>query len=330
MHVIKRFLGARVTQIVAARIGQAFLVVVGVTFLTFSLLNLLPGTTAAVLLGDGATQQEINDLEVSLHLNTPFFPRYLSWLGHALTGSFGNSLSGDQPISQILASRIPVTLELIVLAFILSLLFTIPVAMLAANKPGGIADKISMSVSMIGLSFPTFVLALLLILLFAVKLKLLPAIGYTPYYQSPGANLEGMILPAVTLAFPLFCHYTRILRADLVDQMATGDFILAARAKGLSPLRILGRHALRNSSFGLVTLVGLNLGTLIGGTVLVEDIFAIPGIGQELLLSITERDVVTVEAIVVVLAVAVVLANLVTDLLYAVIDPRVRTVQANG
>lgn len=330
MRTVKRILGARVTRVVAARLGQSVFVAVGVTFLTFSLLNMLPGSTAAVLLGEGATDADIHNLELKLHLDEPFMVRYGDWLAHAVVGNFGNSLSGNQPLSSILGQRIPITLELIVLAFALSLAFTIPVAMLAAHKPGRLIDKLSMSTSMIGLSVPAFVLALLLILLFSVHWKVLPAVGYTPFSQDPLQNLRGMVLPSATLAFPLFCHYTRILRADLVDQMATGEFILAARAKGLAPFRILLKHALRNSSFGLVTLVGLNVGTMIGGTVLVEQIFAIPGIGQELLLSISNRDLVVVEAIVVMLAVAVVAVNLVTDLLYTIIDPRVRTVQSNG
>jgi peptide/nickel transport system permease protein len=224
----------------------------------------------------------------------------------------------------MLSLRIPVTLQLVLMALVLSLLLAIPAAVLAARKPGGIADRISMAASMIGLSMPGFVFALLLVLVFAVKLRWLPAIGYVAPGVDLVRNLKSMILPTTTIALTLFCQYVRVLRADIVDQMLTGDYVVTARAKGVSELRILTDHALRNSLFGTLTLVGLNLGTLIGGTVITEQIFALPGVGRELINSIMLRDVVVVEAIVSALAVTTVVANFVTDMLYAVLDPRIR------
>jgi peptide/nickel transport system permease protein len=168
------------------------------------------------------------------------------------------------------------------------------------------------------------VLALVLVYIFAVELAVLPAIGFVPIGDGLFQNLRSLLLPAVSIGFPLFCFYTRLLRADIVDQMLGEDYVTTAKAKGIGPWRVLVRHAFRNSLFGLLTIVGLNLGTLIGATVIIEQIFALPGIGQQFLQSISNRDIPVIEGIVLIFAVVVVLANLVTDLLYAVLDPRVR------
>jgi peptide/nickel transport system permease protein len=311
-------------RVIFKRVLQAIPVLLGVTFITFALLNLLPGGTALSLLGPGATKAGVAALNHRLGLDRPFFERYFDWLGNAIQGKFGNSLTSDQTVSSIIGSRLPVSLELVGFAFVLSVVFAVPVAALAARWPRGIADRLNIIISMTGLSIPGFVVGLVLILIFAVHLRLLPAVGFVPLSGGLWPNIKSLILPASTIAFALFCTYTRLLRADIVEQMIGEDYITTARAKGISPWQILLRHALRNSMFGLLTLIGLNLGTLIGGTVLVEQIFGLPGLGQQLLQAINNRDVIVVEALVTVLAVAVVLAALVTDLLYAVLDPRIR------
>jgi peptide/nickel transport system permease protein len=310
--------------VIGRRVLQAIPVLWGVTFLTFSLLNLLPGSAAQSLLGIGATKTEIAALSKRLGLDKPFFVRYGEWLGHIVTGHFGASLASGQAVSTIIGQRLPVTLELIGFAFFLALFFAIPVAVLAARWPRGFVDRVAMVISMLGLSVPAFVVGLILILIFAVHAGWFPAVGFTSLSQNVGQNLRSMVLPSVTLGFTLFATYSRVLRADILDQLSSEDYVVTAKAKGVSPGRVLVRHALRNSLFGLLTLVGLNLGALVGGTVLIEQIFALPGIGQELIQAISNRDIVVVQGIVVVLAVAVVLANLVTDLLYAVLDPRIR------
>jgi peptide/nickel transport system permease protein len=224
----------------------------------------------------------------------------------------------------VISGRFGVTAELVLFALIVSLAFTVPIALLAARKPRGIVDRISMGVSMTGLSIANYVLALVLVYIFAVELAVLPAIGFVPIGDGLFQNLRSLLLPAVSIGFPLFCFYTRLLRADIVDQMLGEDYVTTAKAKGIGPWRVLVRHAFRNSLFGLLTIVGLNLGTLIGATVIIEQIFALPGIGQQFLQSISNRDIPVIEGIVLIFAVVVVLANLVTDLLYAVLDPRVR------
>ena len=227
-------------------------------------------------------------------------------------------------MSDILANRAPVTGELVLLAFAVSLVLAIPVALLAAHRPNGVFDRISMMISTLGLSVANYVLALILVLVFAVLLGVLPAIGYVPLSEGLWANLKPMILPSAAIGLPLFCFYTRFLRGDLVDQMQQEEYITTARAKGIGSWQVLLRHAFRNSSFGLITVVGLNLGALIGGTVIVESIFALPGIGQMLLQAINTRDFIVVQAVVVVFAIVAVVANLIVDLLYALLDPRIR------
>jgi peptide/nickel transport system permease protein len=311
-------------RMVVRRVLQGIPVMFGVTFLTYALMNLLPGGAAVALAGEGATQQRINEIKIELHLNEPFLTRYWHWLSHAVTGNLGNSLSSGQPVMHTLGSRIPVTAELVFISLIVSLLLAVPLALLAAYRPNGIVDRLTTYVSIAGLAMPNFVFGIVLILIFAVHLKLLPAIGYVPLGHGLWLNLRSLILPAAALGLPLFSTYLRVLRADLIDQLYGQDYIVTARAKGLTPRRILTSHAMRNSLFGLITLVGLNLGVLMGGTVLIEQIFGVPGVGQELITAITLEDVTAAEAVVVILALAVVVTSILTDLSYALLDPRIR------
>ena len=226
-------------------------------------------------------------------------------------------------MTTILAQRLPVTFELLLYAFIISLLIAIPVATFAARRPGGVFDSITTFIALVGLSIAPYILALLLILFFAVDLSLFPALGWTPVSGGLGANLRSLTLPALSLGFPIGCFYTRLLRADVLEQLDE-DYVVTAHAKGLPGWRVLLRHATPNSMFGLITVVALNVGTLLGGTVIVEQIFGLPGIGEELFQAIQTRDFPVLEGIVVVFAVLVVVIGLLADLLYAVLDPRIR------
>ncbi|GAB2997988.1 ABC transporter permease [Amycolatopsis acidiphila] len=311
-------------RLVVRRLLMAIPIVLGVSILTFLVLSLIPGDAAQLLLGPEATPAQVAALNHQMGLDQPAVLRYLHWLGGALHGDLGNSLVSGQPVTGELGSRLAVSGELVGLAFVISLGLAVPVALLAAYRPNRLVDRISMLVSITGLSVANYVFALLLVLLFAVRFTVFPAIGFVPVGQGLGENLRSLFLPAVAIAFPLFCFYTRFLRGDLVDQLQGEDYIVTARAKGIGPWQVLLRHAFRNSSFGLLTVVGLNLGTLIGATVIIEQIFALPGIGQLLLQAINTRDYVVVQACVVVFAIVAVLANLLTDLLYAVLDPRIR------
>jgi peptide/nickel transport system permease protein len=311
-------------RLTGRRLLAAIPVLLGVTFLTYVVMNLLPGDAAQELLGANATPAQVHQLEIQLHLNEPFWVRYGGWLGGLLHGNLGTSLVSRENVTTVLGQRLPVTAELLIYAFAGSIVFAVGLAVLAARKPNGIADRISMVVSMTGLSVAPYVLALVLIYIFAVRLQWFPAIGYTSLTQNPGANIRSLTLPAIAIGFPLFSVYTRLLRADIVEQMQREDYIVTARAKGVPPWRVLIRHALPNSLFGLITLVALNLGTLVGAAAIIEPIFSLPGVGAILIQSITDHDVPVVEGIVVVFAVVVVLAGLLADLLYATLDPRIR------
>jgi peptide/nickel transport system permease protein len=310
-------------RLVLRRLVTAIPVLWGVTALTFVVMNVMPGSAARQLLGAEATPEQVRQLTVQLGLDKPLPARYWDWLSGVLTGDLGRSLASGQPVTAIFGARLPVTLELTVYALGVSLALTMPVALLAARRPGGPADRLSMAVSMAGLSIANYVLALVLVIVFAVYIPIFPAIDFVPLDQNILENIRTLTLPAIAIGFPLFCFYTRLLRGDILDQMRE-DYVVTARAKGISTWRVLVRHALRNSLFGLLTIVGLNLGHLVGGTVIIEQIFALPGLGQELIHAINNRDVIVVEAIVLFMAVAVVLVNLLTDILYAVLDPRIR------
>jgi peptide/nickel transport system permease protein len=323
-HVARRVLGSPGLRLAGRRLLAAIPVLWGVTFLTYVVMNLLPGDTAQLLLGANATPAEIRQLSAELHLNEPFWVRYGHWLAGVFHGSLGTSVVNGENVTTIIGTRLPVTAELLLYAFVWSIALAVVVAVLAARKPNGLADRLSMLVSMTGLSVAPYVLALVLIYIFAVKIQWFPAIGYTPLTASPVENLKSLTLPAVSIGFPVFAVYTRLLRADIVEQMQREDYIVTARAKGVKPWRVLLRHALPNSLFGLITLVALNLGTLVGATAIIEPIFSLPGVGDILIQSINDHDVPVVEGIVVVFGGVVVVANLLADLLYTALDPRIR------
>jgi len=311
-------------RLAGRRILIAIPVMWGVTFLSAILMNLLPGDAASALLGANATPLEVHQLSIKLHLNEPFLLRYWHWLVGVLHGNLGASLQNGQSVGQILGQHLPITLELVVLSSIVMLVISVPLALLCARRPGGILDRITMVLSMGFLSVPQFVLGLLFVLVFAVIWRVFPALGYTSITQSLGENLRDMTLPALTIALPSAGFYVRLLRADLLEQMQSEDYVVTARAKGLGTWHILTRHAFRNSLIGFITILGLNVATLFAYTVIVEEIFGLPGIGYQLLTGIGNRDAPLVQGIVLVFAGVVVLANLITDVLYGVIDPRIR------
>jgi peptide/nickel transport system permease protein len=307
-------------RLAGRRLLIAIPVLWGVTFLTFVVENALPGDAAQALLGANATPAEIRAESIKLHLNQPLLVRYWDWLWAALHGNLGNSLYSGQPVGPIIAQRLPVTIDLVVYALVVTLVISIPLAILCARKPGGIVDRTVMALCMAGLSIAPIVLALLLLQVFSGWLhNLLPALA-----SGTGNDPRDLTMPALTLALPLAAFYTRFLRADLIEQMQSEDYTVTALAKGLSRWRVLTRHALRNSFIGLLTVIGLNLATLIGVTVIAENIFGLAGMGNELLQAIQHRDVPLLEGIVLVFAGFVVLVNLATDLLYSVLDPRIR------
>ena len=277
---VTRVTGSPTLRFIVRRLLVAIPVLWGVTFLTFIVMNELPGDAAQELLGAQATPAEIHQLSAQLGLDKPFLTRYLDWLHGLVTGHLGHSLASGQSVASILASDLPVTFELVAFAFVISLMFAVPMALLSARHPRGIFDRCVMVFSMAGLSVANYVLALVLVYIFAVKLNVLPAFGWVPPGQSLWGNIKCLIMPAVAIGLSLLCFYARLLRADLLEQLQDEDYVVTARAKGAGPWRVLMRHTMRNSVFGLITVVALNLGTLLGATVVIEEIFGLPGIGR--------------------------------------------------
>ena len=323
-RILRRVYRSRGARLIGQRLLLLIPVLLGVTFISSAILNVLPGDTASVLLGTNATPESLHELTTKLHLNQPFLVRYWHWLVGLFHGDLGRSLANNQTVSSILSRDLPVTFELLAYAFIVAIVVSVPVALVAARRPGGLLDRAITFVAMGGLSMAPFVLGILLILVFADFWSLFPAVGWVPISKGLGSNLHSLTLPACALGLPIACFYTRLLRADIVEQMQREEYIVAARAKGLKGSAILIRHALRNSLLGLITVIGLNVGALIGGTVLIESIFSLPGIGNQMLSAIQQRDVPIVEGVLLVFAIIVVLSNLVTDLLLGVLDPRIR------
>jgi peptide/nickel transport system permease protein len=310
----------------ARQLVRLVVVLFCVTLLTYMIVNILPGDVAIVILGNLATPEDIAGLRADLGLDRPMLVRYFDWLGSALSGDLGRSYRNGEPVVQAILDRLPVSLQLMVMAQLIALGIAIPVALLSARRPGGLFDRISASAAFGFLAMPNFMLGIVLIYLFSVSFDLLPATGFTPMSEGLWDNLESMILPSLTLGLIEWTVLMRVLRSDLLTTLKE-DFILLARAKGLPPWRVLLQHALRPSSFTLITILGLNIGGLIGGAVIVEQIFALPGVGRLLLGGIFNRDLILVQGTVAFIAVGFVVINFLVDMLYAVLDPRVRHVR---
>jgi peptide/nickel transport system permease protein len=308
---------------VARRLLYLVPVLVAVSLLTFLIASLLPGDLAYVILGDQATPEKVAALRHDLGLDQSIWTRYISWLGHVLTGDFGRSFRTGQTVLKAVAERMPVSFELMLLAELGALVIGIPLAIACAVRSGSAFDRFMTGSAFGMLSVPAFLLAILLIYLFAVELRWLPATGYVPFAEDPVGNLRCFVLPALTLALGEWPVLMRVLRSDMITTLQE-DYIAMARAKGLKPSRILLVHALKPSSLTLVTVTGINIGRLIGGTVIVESIFALPGIGRLLLGAIYTRDLIILQGVVLFVAFGYVLMNFIVDMLYAVLDPRIR------
>jgi peptide/nickel transport system permease protein len=317
----RRFAGSPALRVVGRRLLAAIPVLIGVTFLTFLVMSALPNDTAQAILGLHASPSAVAALNHTLGLDQPFWQRYWHWLDNVLHGNFGTTVEG-QSVNHELAIHVPTTLALLLYALVVSVGLSIVVATAAARKPNGIVDRISLAISMLGLSTAPYVFAFLLIIVFAVKLPWFPVLSGP--VTGVGSFFKNLTLPAAAIGFGLFAVYTRLLRADLVEQMQREDYIVTAKAKGVAPWRVLMRHALRNSSFTLITVIGLNLGALVGAAAIIETIFQVQGIGNDLLTGIANHDAPLVEGIVLVFALVTVLGNLLADLAYAVLDPRIR------
>jgi peptide/nickel transport system permease protein len=306
---------------IRSRLLSLVLVVWGVTIATFVLANLLPGDPVLALLGEDATPESIAVWRAKLGLDQPLLVRYFDWLLNALQGDFGASYRTDEKVFDMILHRLPVTVEILVLTQIVALAIAVPCGIFSAWRSGSNFDLATMGTSLGLLSMPPFLIGILLIYLFSIQLGLLPATGYASLDDGILENLQSLLLPVLALALAEIPVYLRLLREDMMQTLQQ-DYIAVARAKGMPPRRILLFHALRPSSFSLITVVGVNIGRLIGGAIIVEVLFALPGIGQLLIQSVYQQDFLVLQGIVLFVAVAFVLVNATVDLLYNFLDPR--------
>jgi len=298
-------------------------VLLAVTLLTFLVGSLLPGDLAIAMLGEDATPEALMALRRDMALDQPIWSRYLRWLANVAQGDLGRSFRTGETVTSAIASRLPVSVELMLMAEITALAIGVPIAIVCAVRQGGWFDRLMTAGAFGMLSVPAYLWAILLIYLFAVRLSLLPATGWVPFGEDAVGNIRSFILPSLALALAQWPVSMRVLRSDMIATLQE-DYILMAKAKGLKDSRILLVHALKPSSLTLVTLTGINIGRLIGGAVIIESIFALPGIGRLLIGAIYARDFIILQGVVLFVAVGFVLVNFAVDMLYAVLDPRIR------
>lgn len=295
-----------------------------VTFLTFVMVALLPGDPVDTILGTGPRLPGVEEqIREDLNLDDTFLVRYVSWLADAVTGDLGESYITDQPVSATISQRVPVTAQLASMAIVIAVAGAIPIGVLGAYKQSKWQDSTSSAAVQVALSIPNFIVGIFLIWLFAVKFNLLPASNWSRLSDGVADNFKTSIMPALALALGTMAVFSRLIRSDMIATLKE-DYILSARAKGLSDRYILFRHALRPSSLSLMTIVGIAFGALLGGTVVIETLFAIPGLGFSLISAINGRDIILIQGITVFIAVMFIIINTVVDLLYAVLDPRIR------
>lgn len=288
----------------------------------FAVVDLVPGDPASFMLGTGARPDTIAALREQLGLDLPWPVRYLRWLGGVVTGDLGTSLAYKTPVAGMILDRVQVSLPLALMALALAVAVAFPVGMLAARRRGGAADVAVMGGTQLGIALPNFWFAMLLVLVFAVRLRWLPAGGF-PGWDEPVKALRALILPAVALALPQAAILARVLRSALIETLGQ-DYVRSARAKGLSRGQALRRHALRNAMIPVLTILGMQFSFLLAGAIIIENVFYLPGVGRLIFQAITQRDLVVVQSAVLVLVAAVILVTFLVDLAYAAVDPRLR------
>ncbi|MGM9533919.1 MAG: nickel ABC transporter permease [Intestinibacter sp.] len=301
------------------RIAQMAVVLVGISFITFALVYMAPGDPVRVMYSSGGvmpSEEVINQTREAMGLNKPFLVQYFNWLTSCLHGDFGTSYSSGKPVIGILIERLVPTLKLALLSLIIMLIISIPSGIIAAVKQNKIADYAVRGITFLGVSIPNFWVGLILLYVVALKLKLLPVVAV-------GGGFKAMILPALTLAFAMAAKYTRQVRTAVLEEL-NKDYVIGAKARGLSNGKILLRHVFPNSLLPLITLLGLSLGSLLGGTAVVEVIFSYPGLGNLAVSAITAYDYPVIQAYVLWIALIYMVINLIVDISYSLVDPKVR------
>lgn len=294
-----------------------------VAVIVFFLVHLTPGDPVTVILGEEASAEVKAELRAELGLDLPLFTQFITWFKGILTGDLGDSFFLKKPITEVFFDYLSPTLSLAIMAQIIAVVIALALGVLAARKRGTFIDQAVMSFSLLGISIPSFLLGLLLVLLFAVKLQWLPVAGYQPLSAGLIEHLRYLLLPAIALGTMQAALIARMTRSSMLDVLS-GNYIKTAKSKGLKPGKVVYKHALRNAFIPILTVIGETFGTLITGAVVVETIFNIPGIGQLIVNSIERRDFAVIQGTVLMITVTYVLLNLVIDLLYGIVDPRLR------
>jgi peptide/nickel transport system permease protein len=297
----------------------------GISLLVFAAMRLIPGSFVDVMIGMGpdVSDEQREAIARSYGLDEPLPVQYLRWLGNTLRGDLGDSLRTGRPVAGTILDRLPATLELAALATLVSLLIAVPAGIVSAVRRNGVVDAVARIVALVGLSVPNFLLGTLLILFVSLKWPVLPTTGFVPISEGLGANLKSLVLPVISLGALLAASIMRMTRSALLEELGK-EYLTVARAKGLSGRAVVLGHAVRNALIPVVTVVGIQTGYLLGGTVIVEQLFAIPGVGRLALDSVLQRDYPLVQGTTLFIAGSFVLVNLLTDAIYGLIDPRIR------
>jgi peptide/nickel transport system permease protein len=312
-----------VLRYIIRRLVMTIPIMLLVAFLVFSLLYLAPGDPAAIIAGDQATPADLERIHRSLGLDRPFLVRFFEWLQHVITGDLGTSIFTNLPVSQMIEQRIEPTMSLLVMTLALSIVFAIPMGVLAAWKQGTLVDRGLMILSVLGFSTPVFVIGYLLAYVFGLRLDILPVQGFVPISDGVIPFLRSLLLPSVALSLVYAALITRVTRASMLEVISQ-DYIRTAKAKGLSWRKTLFVHALKNASIPIVTIIGIGFSTLIGGAVVTESVFALPGLGRLTVDAILRRDYPVIQGVVLFFSFMYVIVNLIVDIAYMLVDPRVR------
>jgi peptide/nickel transport system permease protein len=305
------------------RVFALFPVLFVVSVVIFLVIHITPGDPASVMLGESATEQDIRELRQQMGLDLPLHQQYLNWIAKVFQGDLGNSFFMRQSVTQAIVSHLGPTISLAILAQIVALAIAIPLGITAALRRGTIMDQTVMGISLLGMAVPSFLLALFLILLVGVKLQWLPVAGYKPLSEGLWVHLKHLILPAISLGTIQAALITRMTRSSMLEVLNT-NYIKTARSKGVKERHVVYKHALRNAFLPILTVIGQTFGGLVTGAVVTETIFNIPGIGQLIINSVERRDYAVIQGVVLFVTCAYVLINLIVDMLYGVVDPRVR------
>jgi len=305
------------------RLATTIVVLLGVSLITFGLIRLIPGDPVQVMLGPEVSGNRADEIRELYGLNRPWPVQYFEWLVRAFQGNLGSSLRSGLPVTDSILEKLPITIELTFFSIVIGLLIGLPLSIVAARNRGKFIDGFLSSVALLGISMPGFWLATLLVLLFSLAWRILPPIGYVSFFEDPIENLRDMILPSVSLGLAFGATVMRFTRSSLLEVFSQ-DYVRTARAKGLSGRSVINRHALKNALIPVMTVTGIQVGRLLGGAVIIEQIFALPGLGRYTFDAISTRDYPVMQGTVLVFTLVFILVNLLVDILYGVVDPRIK------